>query len=435
MALLRQVQRNSQPCKNSALNPGIPYPYSVFVPGIGDLLGKSPAVKPDGVTRNGRAWVLTNGAAERRVLNSSSGFFNATECSFLVVKEYRGTLGTGDGAGVVALGASLTKRGALYFGTAGNVYFDFGGATNGVTRVSGTTSTSAGKTSVFLATTGPRGMRLFENGRLIGSNAASPVRTVDAALAFGLGDCYAGTSGNSAYTLAVPWNVQLSDELARSISENPWQIFAPAKRVLFASASAGGDVTITATLGTATASGLTASVTQSATVSGALGTATASGLTATVSQAATVAANLATATASGLAADVQSAGNVTISANIGIATASGRQANIGDSVTVSASRGTATAAGYTAAIEIAFTLAANRGTAQATGKTATIYASDVISASMGQGIASGYAALIVAGEIYARAPSGSGPVLVTQNKSRPVQTHATRYSNTGGIRR
>lgn len=413
MALLRQVQRNSQPCKNSALNPGIPSPYSVFVPGIGDLLGKSPAVKPDGVTRNGRAWVLTNSAAERRVLNSSSGFFNATECSFLVVKEYRGTLGTGDGAGVVALGASLTKRGALYFGTAGNVYFDFGGATNGVTRVSGTTSTSAGKTSVFLATTGPRGMRLFENGRLIGSNAASPVRTVDSALAFGLGDCYAGTSGNSAYTLAVPWNVQLSDELARSISENPWQIFAPAKRVLFAPASAGSDVTIFGNLGTATASGLTASVAQAATISASLGTATASGLTAGIS----------------------AAGNVTISCNIGTATASGRQANIGASVTISASCGTATAAGYTAALEIAFTLAANRGTAQATGKTATIYASDVIYASSGQAIASGYAALIAAGEVYARAPSGSGPMLITQNQSRPVQTNTSRYRNSGGIRR
>lgn len=239
MVLPFRRHRTRQPANNVALNPGIPAPSSVFVPGLGDLLGKTPAVKPDGVTRNGRAWVLTNGIAERRVLNSSSGFFNATECSFLVIKEYRGTLGTGDGAGVVALGGALTKRCAFYFGSSGNVYFDFGGAANGTTRVSGTTNTAAGKTSVFLATTGPRGMRLFENGRLIGSNAASPVRTVDAALAFGLGDCYAGTSGNSAYTLAVPWNVQLPDELAGSISANPWQIFAPAKRVLFAPVSAG----------------------------------------------------------------------------------------------------------------------------------------------------------------------------------------------------
>lgn len=257
--------------------------------------------------------------------------------------------------------------------------------------------------------------------------------------------------------LTMYWKRYLTNAEITSLSNNPWQIFKPIPRRIFAPVSASGGATITTNLGTATASGLTATLTQASTLIATQGTATASGLSATlaqaftlqanrgtatasgaqatIAQAATISANLGTATASGFAADVQSAGNVTISANIGIATASGRQANIGDSVTVSASRGTATAAGYTAAIEIAFTLAANRGTAQATGKTATIYASDVISASMGQGIASGYAALIVAGEIYARAPSGSGPVLVTQNKSRPVQTHATRYSNTGGIRR
>ena len=294
----------------------------------------------------------------------------------------------------------------------------------------------------------------YLNGVTPGSSAGGGMgNTVAAANALPVR--FAGT--NEKVYLALAFNRVLSGAEIKSLSDNPWQIFKPIPRRIFAPVSASGGATITTNLGTATASGLTATLTQASTLIATQGTATASGLSATlaqaftlqanrgtatasgaqatIAQAATISANLGTATASGFAADVQSAGNVTISANIGIATASGRQANIGDSVTVSASRGTATAAGYTAALEIAFTLAANRGTAQATGKTATIYASDVISASMGQGIASGYAALIVAGEIYARAPSGSGPVLVTQNKSRPVQTHATRYSNTGGIRR
>ena len=294
----------------------------------------------------------------------------------------------------------------------------------------------------------------YLNGVTPGSSAGGGMANTVAA-ANALPVRFAGTT-EKVY-LALAFNRVLSGAEIKSLSDNPWQIFKPIPRRIFAPVSASGGATITTNLGTATASGLTATLTQASTLIATQGTATASGLSATlaqaftlqanrgtatasgaqatIAQAATISANLGTATASGFAADVQSAGNVTISANIGIATASGRQANIGDSVTVSASRGTATAAGYTAAIEIAFTLAANRGTAQATGKTATIYASDVISASMGQGIASGYAALIVAGEIYARAPSGSGPVLVTQNKSRPVQTHATRYSNTGGIRR
>ena len=268
-----------------------------------------------------------------------------------------------------------------------------------------------------------------------------------------------GTTSAGGYNGHKYSNCALLYGLIGNKPSNPWQIFKPIPRIIFAPVSAGGDAIIAATLGTATASGyqasisasspvtiagnigqaaasgLSATLAQAFTLSANRGTATASGAQSTIAQSATISASLGTATASGLAAGISAAGNVTISCNLGTASAAGSQANIGDSVTVSASRGTATAAGYTAALEIAFTLAANRGTAQATGKTATIYASDVISASMGQGIASGYAALIVAGEIYARAPSGSGPVLVTQNKSRPVQTHATRYSNTGGIRR
>lgn len=310
---------------------------------------------------------------------------------------------------------------------------------------------SVGKVYVGAYTSKVGRQELFLNGISQGTTASATTHSQD------LNRFVSGANRNP-IALFASFNRVLSDAEIKSLSDNPWQIFKPIPRSIFAEVSAGGGgVTITANIGQATASGLTATLTQASTLIATQGTATASGLSATlaqaftlsanrgtatasgaqatIAQAATISANLGTATASGFAADVQSAGNVTISANIGIATASGRQANIGDSVTVSASRGTATAAGYTAALEIAFTLAANRGTAQATGKTATIYASDVISASMGQGIASGYAALIVAGEIYARAPSGSGPVLVTQNKSRPVQTHATRYSNTGGIRR
>ena len=338
-------------------------------------------------------------------------------------------------------------------------YYVAGGGSVGTNELRQGVSAVVGKRYVVAARQTGSAAALFVDGALVSSSAAftaKPSATGDTRIGI---RTYSGSNeaADGFIPLSLMWSRALSDSEIRSISANPWQIFNPIQRRIFAEVSASGGVTITANIGTATASGLTATLTQASTLIATQGTATASGLSATlaqaftlqanrgtatasgaqatIAQAATISANLGTATASGFAADVQSAGNVTISANIGIATASGRQANIGDSVTVSASRGTATAAGYTAAIEIAFTLAANRGTAQATGKTATIYASDVISASMGQGIASGYAALIVAGEIYARAPSGSGPVLVTQNKSRPVQTHATRYSNTGGIRR
>ena len=339
-------------------------------------------------------------------------------------------------------------------------YYVAGGGSVGTNELRQGASAVVGKRYVVVARQTGSAAALFVDGALVSSSAAftaKPLATGDTRIGI---RTYSGSNeaADGFIPLSLMWSRALSDSEIRSISANPWQIFNPIQRRIFAEVSAGGGgVTITANIGQATASGLTATLTQASTLIATQGTATASGLSATlaqaftlsanrgtatasgahatIAQAATISANLGTATASGFAADVQSAGNVTISANIGIATASGRQANIGDSVTVSASRGTATAAGYTAAIEIAFTLAANRGTAQATGKTATIYASDVISASMGQGIASGYAALIVAGEIYARAPSGSGPMLITQNQFRPAQTNTSRYSNTGGSRR
>jgi hypothetical protein len=217
--------------------------------------------------------------------------------------------------------------------------------------------------------------------------------------------------------LVCGWSRTLSASEIKSLSQNPWQIFAPVRRQLFV-ASAGGGVTITtnlgtadatgltasvsasspttitASLGTATASGLAATLTQATTITASLGTASASGYQATVAQAASISASLGTATASGYQASVTAAGAVVISANLGTATASGLQANINGSTTISASLGAATAAGYTAALEVAYTLAANLGTASATGKTATVYANETLAATIGQAIAQGYSATI-----------------------------------------
>ena len=85
-------------------------------------------------------------------------------------------------------------------------------------------------------------------------------------------------------------------------------------------------VTISCALGSATASGLPATLTQSATISAALGTATASGLPATLTQSATISAALGSATASGLPATLTQ--SATISAALGTATASGYVASI-----------------------------------------------------------------------------------------------------------
>src|SRR5439155_14789667 len=60
----------------------------------------------------------------------------------------------------------------------GNVYWDFGGDTDGTTRL-----TVAGLTfgdDIWAFTTGPRGMEVWQNGTLKGSNAQNPTRSDEA---------------------------------------------------------------------------------------------------------------------------------------------------------------------------------------------------------------------------------------------------------------
>lgn len=81
---------------------------------------------------------------------------------------------------------------------------------------------------------------------------------------------------------------------------------------------AGGGDTITATLGTATASGFAAAIIGAVTIACSLGSATASGHQASISTGSNVAisATLGTATASGYSASVVSAGSATITTDV-----------------------------------------------------------------------------------------------------------------------
>jgi hypothetical protein len=106
---------------------------------------------------------------------------------------------------------------------------------------------------------------------------------------------------------------------------------------LLSPSGAASGVTIDCNVGTASAVGLQAAITQSVTVSTNLGTAAASGLSASVSQATTVQTRLGTASASGLSATVSQ--EVTVKGNLGQASSYGNQASIstGGSVDVKVS--------------------------------------------------------------------------------------------------
>ena len=142
-------------------------------------------------------------------------------------------------------------------------------------------------------------------------------------------------------------------------------------------------VTISASLGSAVASGFSAGVSASTIIAASLGTATATGYQASLSGAASIFAVPGTATASGFAAEISSGGEVVITGSVGSAVASG----------------------LTASISSAFVLLANTGNALAAGKTAVISA-------IGQTI---------------RAPSGSGPTAIQPVSYRPSNTGGRRY--------
>lgn len=166
-----------------------------------------------------------------------------------------------------------------------------------------------------------------------------------------LGELDASASLNADVTgfVAATFRRCLTDAEVRILIGNPWQIFVPPKRILFAPPAAAG-LTVTGILGEATASGFTATVDQQRIIAGSVGTATASGFTATVDQQNTITTTIGTATASGFDASV-ALGDLVVTGIIGTATASGYTATVDQQQAISGIIGTATASAYTAALE------------------------------------------------------------------------------------
>lgn len=213
----------------------------VWMPGAGDILALRDGGRPSGFNKIGRCYILTNSTTERIGLHSNSDFIPTSGgFSMLVSLVYGANLGTGQGVGIRSLGGALTNRASIFLGTSNNIFFDYGGATDGATRVIASTSTTSGTVANVLATTGPRGMEIWLNGKLLASHSGNPTRTVTASYEFAAGDLYVGTSGNTTYNLISTWNTQIPSNFARSLSENPWQIFTPQPRKLWVVPASGG---------------------------------------------------------------------------------------------------------------------------------------------------------------------------------------------------
>jgi len=120
---------------------------------------------------------------------------------------------------------------------AGGINWDYGGATVGVTRLSVAGLTFSDDVWVF--TTGARGMEMWQNGILRGSNAANPTR-VNSANFWGLfaGIIWSSDLAESGALLA--YNRQLEVPEIQRLTIDPWTPFRPARRARFGAGGGGG---------------------------------------------------------------------------------------------------------------------------------------------------------------------------------------------------
>jgi hypothetical protein len=166
--------------------------------------------------------VEANGATEKQNLGDTSLWLPTNgRCSVLIV--YHKTDGTNRASGLFGLNsASLGNRCGCHGPWAdGTIYWDYGGATGGATRlsVSGQTFESA----VWVFTVGSRGMEIWKNGKTVATNAAQPARSADTP-DFEIGGHGTAGSDNVIREAFGIWDRQLEPIEIRALAQNP---FAP----------------------------------------------------------------------------------------------------------------------------------------------------------------------------------------------------------------
>lgn len=115
----------------------------------------------------------------------------------------------------------------LPYSSPNSIIFYFGGNTEGTNQLSVAAAGITFGDDIWCFTTGPRGMEVWQNGLLRGSNSANPTRSTAAGerLAW---PAYTGAVSDLADTaFLMTWRRQLSPNAIRALSTNPWQVFLP----------------------------------------------------------------------------------------------------------------------------------------------------------------------------------------------------------------
>ena len=220
----------------------------VLSPGLGiDAV----AARPIGLV-GGASYAVGVGGVEARTSGGASEFVQAAANSSTLLSLDQATIiwhGRSRTAGAngefgLTDNSVTTRCGAHVPFTDGTVYWDFGGASTGATRLTAS-GLSFSALDVWAFTTGPRGMEIWQNGILRASNSATPTRTASTAQ-FGLGHHAlapgVGSDLVSAFAFAYSKR-QLDRNLLRRATSSPaelWGVLFEPRRVYIPGAVVGG---------------------------------------------------------------------------------------------------------------------------------------------------------------------------------------------------
>lgn len=208
----------------------------------------------EGYNRFGKGIDLTTTGANERILIANSGQFVPTSGGTTISVCYEkldATFRNGAAFGVdIVLKANTFRCQTSIPFTDGVTYFDYGGVTNGTTRVQAAGLTFGADHWVF--STGPRGMEIWQNGQLRASNGANPTRDslYSDDFVFGKIPTGVGTVSDLArFNMFCLWGRQLTTREIIDLCTNPyapWELPSLYLSAPAISAAAGGPQPATA---------------------------------------------------------------------------------------------------------------------------------------------------------------------------------------------
>lgn len=181
-----------------------------------------------GVTHRGAGLVTTAAAgsnvAALSLVADSSTILPTSECTVVLGYRKKDTTARTTSAFGVNTGTTGPRCAIHLPYSDGTVYWDFGGT-------SGTTRLSVGGLSfgddLWVFSTGPSGMQIWQNGALRASNASNATRTADTNALY-LGRAASFGADAAEWWLAGVWQRQLSTAEVQTITDAPWDaLFIP----------------------------------------------------------------------------------------------------------------------------------------------------------------------------------------------------------------